>query len=304
MKRGGKTIRVFLADGAPGGLLTAEIMNWTGHVIAAPRSDLAALLAREEVTRTGVYLLLGYDPASPATAMVYIGEGDDISERLKMHHKKKDFWERVVVLTSKDSNLTKAHARYLEARVIAIATAAGRATIDNTQKPDPINLPEADRSDMEAFIDEARIVLPVLGVDLLRSTRATTTPGTTPQGDESPIFHLTTRGTDATAQEIDGEFILRQGSHLVNTWSGAGISYREVRLEMEKDGTLVAAPDGSGRLILTKDTVFKSPSAASAIVLGRSSNGRKEWRVQGTKQTYAEWQESLLNVAATMNGAT
>jgi hypothetical protein len=60
----GKQIRLYLADGTPGGLLTAEIMNWTGHVVAAPRSDLAALLERQETSRTGIYLLLGDDPES------------------------------------------------------------------------------------------------------------------------------------------------------------------------------------------------------------------------------------------------
>jgi hypothetical protein len=60
----GKSVRLFLADGTPGGLLTAEIMNWTGHVIAAPRSDMPALLKRPEVGRTGVYLLIGDDPES------------------------------------------------------------------------------------------------------------------------------------------------------------------------------------------------------------------------------------------------
>ena len=61
----GKSIRLFLADGTPGGLLTAEIMNWTGHVVAAPRSDLAALMSRPECSRTGLYILLGDDPEAP-----------------------------------------------------------------------------------------------------------------------------------------------------------------------------------------------------------------------------------------------
>ena len=34
----GRSIRLFLVDGAPNGLLTAEIMNWTGHVLTGPRS--------------------------------------------------------------------------------------------------------------------------------------------------------------------------------------------------------------------------------------------------------------------------
>lgn len=83
----GKQIRVYLVDGAPGGLLTAEIMNWTGHIVAAPRSDLGDLLAREEVRRTGVYFLIGDDPdaQSPSGKAVYVGEGDEIAVRLRQH---------------------------------------------------------------------------------------------------------------------------------------------------------------------------------------------------------------------------
>lgn len=36
----GKQIKLFLVDGTPGGLSTAEITNWTGHVLTAPRSQL------------------------------------------------------------------------------------------------------------------------------------------------------------------------------------------------------------------------------------------------------------------------
>jgi hypothetical protein len=104
----GKSVRLFLAEGTPGGLLTAEIMNWTGHVIAAPRSDLAALLKRPEVGRTGIYILLGDDPDSLGGQLAYIGEGDDVGKRLYQHARAeefngKDFWDRAVVLTSKDT---------------------------------------------------------------------------------------------------------------------------------------------------------------------------------------------------------
>jgi hypothetical protein len=55
----GRTVRLFLVDGTPGGLVTAEIMNWTGHVIAAPRSSLGDLWKRPEMKRTGDYKLIG-----------------------------------------------------------------------------------------------------------------------------------------------------------------------------------------------------------------------------------------------------
>ncbi len=95
----GRSIRLFLADGTPGGLLTAEIMNWTGHVAAAPRSDLAALLQRPETARTGIYILLGDDPETFGGTLAYIGEGDEVRTRLKQHARAeeqggKDFRDR------------------------------------------------------------------------------------------------------------------------------------------------------------------------------------------------------------------
>lgn len=150
----GKSVRLFLADGTPGGLLTAEIMNWTGHVVAAPRSDLGALLKRAESIRTGIYILLGDDPDSMGGSLAYIGEGDDVSKRLYQHSRSeeqggKDFWDRAIVLTSKDANLTKAHARYLESRLITLAQQANRSRLVNSTAPAPLPLPESDVSDME-----------------------------------------------------------------------------------------------------------------------------------------------------------
>ena len=83
----GKTIRIFLADGEPTGILLAEISNWTGKVIVAPRSQLDQLSKREEARRTGVYLLVGPDPDEASRQLVYIGEGDNVLKRLLSHNK-------------------------------------------------------------------------------------------------------------------------------------------------------------------------------------------------------------------------
>lgn len=115
----GRSVRLYLVDGSPTGILTAEIMNWTGHVLVAPRSRLAEALQRGEATRTGVYFLVGDDPEQPTKSRVYVGEGDIVAERIKSHAKdeQKEFWTRACLVTSKDLNLTKAHVRYLESRL-------------------------------------------------------------------------------------------------------------------------------------------------------------------------------------------
>lgn len=301
----GKSVRLFLADGTPGGLLTAEIMNWTGHVVAAPRSDLAALLKRPETSRTGLYILLGDDPDSVGGVMAYVGEGDDVGKRLYQHARAeeqegKDFWDRAIVITSKDSNLTKAHARYLESRFIALGLQAQRAKLTNSTAPQPIALPEADVSDMEYFIEQARIVLPVLGVNIFRSAVSAIPrvdqPPATVQPPVSPVFELRLKkdGVRATAQEIDGEFTVLAGSKAKREWTGAQAhNYRNLREKLERDGTLALSTDGATRYF-THDQVFASPSAAAAAVAGRSANGRVEWAVAGSRVTYGNWQAQNL----------
>lgn len=71
----GRSIRIYLVDGDASGLLTAEVMNWSGKFVVAPRTMLKELALREEVSRTGVYILSGPDPENPSQDMIYVGEG-------------------------------------------------------------------------------------------------------------------------------------------------------------------------------------------------------------------------------------
>ncbi len=206
------------------------------------------------------------------------------------------------MLTSKDMNLTKAHARYLESRFIEIAQQAGRAQLVNATAPPPIALPEADKSDMEQFIEHAKIVLPVLGVNIFRSPASGSNirhSDTTGARAESVVFELTLRkfGIAATARDVDGEFTVLQGSQTRLNWVGSeGHSYRRLREKLEKDGTLVQSPDGES-LYFARDSVFASPSAAAAVVTGRAANGRKTWMVQGSRKTYGEWETEGIEEA-------
>ncbi|WP_247603886.1 GIY-YIG nuclease family protein [Gordonia paraffinivorans] len=280
--------------------MTAEIMNWTGYLVAAPRSDLAHLLNRPEVRRTGLYVLLGDDLQGSGRPLAYIGEADDVGNRLRQHARSqdqggKDFWDRAIVLTSKDMNLTKAHARYLESRLIEVARMAGRARLDNSTAPPLPKLPEADVSDMEYFIEQARIVMPVLGVNIFRTPEAAVA---VPSGEgtdarrDSPIFTMSVKseGIEARAREIDGEFTVLQGSGARSAWKGAeSHAYRSLRVRLEQDGTIAPSVDGTN-MVFTRDHVFASPSAAAAMIAGRAANGRKEWVDRSSGISYGEWE--------------
>jgi predicted GIY-YIG superfamily endonuclease len=302
----GRSVRLFLVDGKSTGLITAEIMNWTGHVLTGPRTELPHFLSRPEVGRTGVYLLHGRDPDDPDRTMLYIGESDQVGSRLKQHNQedKKTYWERTCVITSKDQNITKAHARYLEARLIGIAARAKRATLDNGTTPPVVPMPEADCSDMEFFIEQIRLILPVLGLEFFRAspqasasteTSHTATAPSVPTGTVFALDHKK-NGLHAEAREIDGDFVLLKGSRTVAQWKQTSTKdqgYAKLHQKLIADGALQPDPDSEG-LILTEDVAFSSPSAAGAVVVGRSANGRIAWRVKGSSKTYAAWQEEQI----------
>lgn len=302
----GRSIRLFLVDGTPNGLLTAEIMNWTGHVLTGPRSKLAELVLRPECARTGVYFLVGPDPEDSLRTRVYVGESDDVAQRLKQHNRPeeqggKDFWERVCLVTSKDQNLTKAHAKYLESKLIGIVASAGRCVLGNGTAHDYANLPESDRADMAYFLEQIRTVLPVLGFDFLRElvkpSAQVATP-TAPMAEQSPRFRLdiSKHGVVAFAQEIDGEFFVLKGSSARHQWVGVPGGYQGLFQQLVGDGVLVA--DGSAHLSFSDDYAFSSPSAAAAVVSGRSANGRVSWVVEDSGETYAAWQDQQLHDTA------
>lgn len=112
---------------------------------------MSALIRRPELAGTCIYLLLGPDELGGTRC--YIGETDDFKARLRQHDTTREFWRRVVVVTSKDANLTKAHGRYLESRLISLAQQAGRVVLDNSTNPPVQSLPEAHASDMDAVAD-------------------------------------------------------------------------------------------------------------------------------------------------------
>src|SRR3954463_3561319 len=101
------TIKLFLPRGDAKSLRTAEISNWTGKAVAAPRTELDELLSREELDKAGVYILIGSDPLTNAPGAP-VGEAEVSRERLKQH-KTREFWVSAMVFVSMDENLTKAH---------------------------------------------------------------------------------------------------------------------------------------------------------------------------------------------------
>ena len=300
----GRTVRLFLADGLPQGIVIADVGNWNGKALAAPRGRLSELLRRPEASRTGVYILLGPNPDQIDGVLAYIGEADDIAARMRIHlrSESKDFFDRVVFLVSSDEMLTKGHVRYLESRLIKLTQEAGSVALTNDTHPDFQRLPEADRADMDTFVDNAALVLPILGCDLFRRRQRpqAARQGARADGDEgtSPVFALATGGASATGQETDEGFVVFAGSTARRAASSTfPAGYAALRDKLVANDQLVDGPSPD-LLSFATDVIFTSPSAAASIVSARSASGPLEWKIQPQSLSYRDWHASRIGESA------
>ncbi len=195
------TIKLFLPNGDAQSLRVAEISNWNGKAIAAPRTELAAFLKREELDKAGVYLLFGADAAKP---FAYIGEAEVVRDRLRQHNGKD--WVQALVVVSQGENLTKAHTRYLEGRLIVEANKIGRYAVSNVVASGA-KLPESDRQDMEVFLARLRQLLPVLGCELLVPAKSA--------GKAAVQLSCRIKGLVATGRRTAQGFLVCKGSQAV-----------------------------------------------------------------------------------------
>lgn len=260
------TIKLFLPYGDAKRLRTAELSNWTGKAVAAPRSDLDELLARPELDKPGVYVLTGSDPTR-SRPQVYVGEAEVIRSRIRQHVDR-DFWNHAVVFVSKDENLTKAHIRYLEGVIIAEAQQAGRADVLNAQGSGS-RLPESDRADMEVYLTRVRQLLPVLGSNVLIPV-----PDQTASAAE--LLRCETKGLVATGARTTDGFVVFEGSQARADERNSAADYlRTERRRLLAEGQLM---ERDGHLEFSTDVEFSSPSAAAGVVCGGNMNGLTAWR--------------------------
>ena len=282
------SLRIFVADGDPDGLRIVEKSNWIGKALVFPRALLPQVKARPELAQTGVYLLLGPRPDGEGD-MLYVGEGDPIRPRLESHYAKKDFWTRAIgFTTSTAGQLNKAHVQFLEARLLALAKSAKRMPLDldNKKTESEPTLSEADRADMEVFLGHMLGMLPVLGVHAFEQAPKA------PAAKAGPVLTCKGKGVQATGYEASQGFVVREGSQAVA--ESVPSMAQHVRgmfdLRQELIGNGVLAMQG-GLYQFSQDYSFSSPSTAAAVVLGRSANGRLEWKAADGR-TLKEIQEA------------
>ena len=270
----GKTIKIFLIDGEPNGRMSCELSNWSGKAYKIPRIKVKDCSDRNDLISTGVYLLFGKD--EEGKDLVYIGEAESILKRLNQHLNQKDFWNETIVFISKDENLNKAHVKYLENRLYDIALNAKRYKVENSITPTQSSISESDRAEMEEFIENIKMLVNTLGHKVFDEKREIK------KKQISDIFYIkAARGAEATGEPTSDGFVVYKGSKASNSitssMSSNLINFMNKLIEDK------IFEDKIEFLEFSEDFLFSSPSAAAAIVMGRSANGLTEWKLKSGK---------------------
>lgn len=196
--------------------------------------------------------------------------------RLESHYAQKDFWNRAVCFVAAPGQLNKAHVQFLEANLIRLAKASKRLPLDNANQPAEPSLSEADCADMQVFLENMLGMLPVLGIHAFEQAAPMVATVT------QTVLTCRGKGVAATGYEATQGFVVKSGSQAVG--ESVPSMQQHVRgmfdLRQELIGNGVLQREGD-HFVFAQDYVFSSPSTAAAVVLGRSANGRIEWKDAG-----------------------
>lgn len=280
----GKSIELFLVNGTADSIITAELSNWNGKAIKIPRIEVPSC-KRDDICGTGVYFL--FCKEDDGSDSVYIGEAENIKERLVQHirdnqnDKEKYYWNSAVLFTGSDLN--KALIRYLENRLVETTKDSKRYRVltKNTYKNTVIK--ESQIAAMEEFIENIRILINALGYKVLEPLVDKSRKNISI--DVSEELSLAVGTANATGVVTSEGFVVFRGA-IINSTPAKSISSGALKMRDQ----LIA--DGKVKnWTTTEDILFSSSSLAAGVILGYSASGPKQWKNKDGK-TLKEIEES------------
>ena len=272
----GKNIQLYLMDGDVNGRIKCTLANWTGLAFKIPRTDLDLCKDRPELKQTGVYLLFGKDENDKS--VIYIGQagvrknGEGILNRLVEHNRnpKKDYWTEAIALTTSNDSLGPTEISYLEHQFYQLAVKAKRYDVKNDNDPTPGNISEEKESELDEFIEYAKVIVGTLGHKVFVPLLEDNNDGenTTSQ---SIILYCTRNGINSIGVRTSDGFVVKKGSIISQKITKSCPDYVLKKRTQHKN--IIDANN-----MLTEDILFNTPSGASSFACGASTNGNIEWK--------------------------
>jgi len=179
-----KTINLLLEDGTLNGVISMEDSSWnSGELYSAPRNSIDELVKSDACKKFGVYLLISDEK-------VYIGQASDLAKRIKQHIVGKDWWERVIVLTTEGDTLNRSDIDYLESVLINMASQNNKLDCDNKNKGNKQKVSKFRKVELDQWLDEALLLMELIGVTVFTNKK-------TIKKNKNAIINTIEKKTDA-----------------------------------------------------------------------------------------------------------
>ena len=276
----GRTISLYLLNGSVTGTIKYTLPNWTGVIYKIPRTELEACKTREDLKQSGVYFLFGKSDEN-GKSVVYVGQagirknGNGLLGRIVEHAKNpdKDYWTEAVAITTTNNSFGPTEISYLENQFTQLAIKANRYGVKNGNDPNPGNITEEKESELEEFIDYAKVVMGILGhkVFIPLDEVIDDVPNT-----NVAKLYLKKRGSEATGSLTSEGFVVCKGSKLTASPVPSCPDWL-------KNFRMQYANKITKDFVLMEDIVFNSPSAAAGFCVLGSENGRIAWKTESGK---------------------
>ena len=295
----GITATLHFHDGKPEGIIAATLDNWTGNILVTPRVEIEKALCEEVAQHTGIYMLVGENADKP---MIYLGEAENIEDRIRRHGQEKDWWVKAILITSKSNDLDIADAKYLEARLLTKAKEVGNADLNNKRLPNVPRLERPKQAALEKFLENLDIVLPALRCDYFVDNRRSEVSRKSVGGEQAFEISLKEHGIAATARIVGGEFIVQKESGARYSWESKNEfdhAYAKLHSKLVEKGVLVPVQNSKNKMSqreFASDYKFSSVSAAAAVIHGYPVSGPKVWKVQGMRKSYKQWEKERIQL--------
>lgn len=274
----GKTIQIYLPFGDPHSIRYAGLTNGIVRLIEIPRVELQHFEKMEYAEQAAVYFLIGYP--SDEKPLLYIGQSNNVAKRLKQHNNEKDFWEKALVAVSLTNNLTAVHTQFLEKIAIQRAIEANRYILDNANSGSQSSYtPDWIESDCEDIFDNISMLLSTLSQPIFENLGSAKR---IEKEKDFPIFSCIAKHCDAKGYYSNEGFVILKDSLVrrkpVNSLSEL---FKNKLNELLKSNIIKVYDED--RFIFLENYLMSSPSGASQLVSGRSSNGWVEWKTHDGK---------------------
>ena len=263
-----QTIQIFLPDGNPSSIKIADLTNRLIFATLIPRKKLIESGERNEIRKYGMYFLFGINEEK-SKPIAYIGETDDCFERIKTHNRNKEFWNYAIAITSKSDVFTKSHVKFLEYISVKTAKEINRYDLENQTVPTKEHISESMEADLLDNFDTVKVLLSTLGFPIFEEIRDV-------NKQQKEILYCKGKNANAQGELIDDGFVVFKDSiaNLQET-NTAGDWVKSLRKKLISDKIMIQE---NATFRFSEDFIFNSPSAAAAVVLGRSANGWNEWK--------------------------